>query len=265
MAVPTRVEAASLLLSLEPPPWHLRHSRAVAEVASFLAARVAERSGCGGHRGSGRRPDGPERMGPAPVDRLAVEAAALLHDTDKALPADDEVRRRFRHGDGSAAWLAARGYGELGPLVAAHPVTRLVDEAWFHDVLMAASIEVRIVAYADKRAGQRLEPMTERFASWERRYPPEETDDPSRASGRSGAPDQPATDTTATATADARGHRRDGWSREMLRAVRERARELEASVCEAAGIDPDEVRRTAWTGRALLDARRTGMTANAAR
>ena len=34
-----------------------------------------------------------------------------------------------------------------------------------------ASREERIVAYADRRAGQRLESMDARFASWRRRYP----------------------------------------------------------------------------------------------
>jgi hypothetical protein len=58
-----------MLLSLDPPPWHLRHARAVAEIAGWLAAR-AEARGLG-------------------VDRRVVEAAALLHDVDKILPASD--------------------------------------------------------------------------------------------------------------------------------------------------------------------------------
>ena len=75
------------------------------------------------------------------------------------------------HGEGSAAWLAARGYPELGPAIAGHPVTRLADAAWFDGWIDAASPEELIVAYADKRAGQSLEPMRARFESWERRYP----------------------------------------------------------------------------------------------
>ena len=66
MTVPGRVDAAALLLSLDPPPWFVRHARAVAEVAGWLAARIDARG--------------------TPVDRRLVEAAALLHDADKALP-----------------------------------------------------------------------------------------------------------------------------------------------------------------------------------
>jgi hypothetical protein len=197
MTVPGRVEAAELLLSLDPPVWFLRHARAVAEVAAWLAERTMA---------AGR-----------PVDRPLVEAAALLHDVDKLLPADDPVRA-LPHGDGSASWLARATHPELGPAVASHPVTRLTD-AYCHERWVAmASREERIVAYADKRAGQRLETMANRFASWERRYP-------------------------------------DGWSRDEAAAARRRADALEAEVCEAAEVAPDEVRRLPWTGEALSAAR----------
>ena len=70
------------------------------------------------------------------------------------------------------------------------------------------------MAYADKRAGQRLESMAARFASWGRRYP-----------GRLGPGDE--------------------------RAGPGRAERLERDVCRAAGVAPADVRRLAWTGRAL--------------
>jgi len=76
------------------------------------------------------------------------------------------------HGAGSAEWLARRGYPELGDAIIGHPVTRLADGPWFDRWFAAASIEALVVAYADKRAGQKVEPMAERFASWERRYRP---------------------------------------------------------------------------------------------
>lgn len=197
MTVPSRAAAAALLLSLDPPPWALAHARAVAEIAAWLARAVAARG--------------------VAVDRAAVEAAALLHDVDKLLPADDPARA-LPHGEGSAAWLARHGHAELARPVAAHPVTRLVDGDAFRRWAAFASREERIVAYADKRAGQRLESMDDRFASWRRRYP-------------------------------------DTWDETVWRAVRARAARLESDVCRASGVAPEVVARLAWTGRALRDAR----------
>src|SRR5687767_9391910 len=185
MTVPGRVEAASLLLSLEPAPWFLRHSRAVAEVAAWLAARIDERG--------------------VAIDRRLVEAAALLHDVDKTLPAGHPARA-LPHGEGSAAWLTAAGPGELARAVEHHPVTRLADGEQFRRWAAFASREERIVAYADKRAGQRLESMDARFTSWRRRYPP--TASGGAAAGGAGA-----------------------WDEATFDAVRTRARRLEADVC----------------------------------
>jgi hypothetical protein len=192
MTVPGRVEAAALLLSLGPPAWFLRHSRGAAEVAAWLAAR-GEAAGVG-------------------LDRRLVEAAALLHDVDKLL-SDGDPASRLPHGEGSAEWLARHGHPELGPAVIGHPVTRLAAdraEAW----LRSASLEERIVAYADKRAAQRFMSMDERFARWHRRH-------------------------------------RGGWSTQKPALVASRAKRLEAGVCRACGVKPDEVRRLRWTGSAL--------------
>jgi HD superfamily phosphodiesterase len=199
MTVPGRVEAAELLLSLDPPTWFLRHARAVAEVAAWLAFRTRAASKA------------------SPIDRRLVEAAALLHDADKLLPAEDPASP-LPHGEGSAAWLTRRGHAELGPAVAAHPVTRLVDGERHRIWAATATPEERIVAYADKRAGQRLESMAERFASWQRRYP-------------------------------------GGWSSAEAAAVRRRAARLESDVCRSAGVAPTDVRRLRWTGPALRAAR----------
>jgi HD superfamily phosphodiesterase len=205
MTVPGRVDAASLLLSLDPSPWFLRHARAVGEVAGWLAARI-------------------ERNGIA-IDRRLVESAALLHDADKALPPDDPARA-LPHGEGSAAWLTRIGHPELARAVANHPVTRLADGEAYRRWAAFASREERIVAYADKRAGQRLESMDARFATWRRRYP--------------------RLDTEGTAA---------GWDEGELRAVRARAARLEADVCRAAGVEPTQVARLRWTGPALRAAR----------
>jgi putative nucleotidyltransferase with HDIG domain len=196
MTVPDRIEAARLLRSLEPPDWLLRHSRAVAEVAAFLAARTAQRG--------------------VTLDRRLAEAAAFLHDADKALAPDDPLRS-LGHGHGSARWLEQRGFPQLGPAVEHHPVTRLRDGAWFDAWLDESRAEDRIVAYADKRAQQRLVTLDARFGTWRRRHPVR-------------------------------------WNDDVVAEVRRRAGRLEATVCEAAGVRPDEVRRLPWTASAFRTA-----------
>jgi hypothetical protein len=98
--------------------------------------------------------------------------------------------------------------------VANHPAPRLLADA-FGRWLVDASIEAAIVAYADKRAAQRLEPMAVRFAGWARR------------------------------------HGDDGWPRDARDVAWRRARELEDRVCAAADCRPEDVERLAWTARAL--------------
>jgi putative nucleotidyltransferase with HDIG domain len=208
MTIPRRRDAARLLRSLEPPEWFLRHSCAVADVATWLASRAAARG--------------------LTVDRELVATAALLHDVDK-LPLV-RVRDHPRHGEGSAAWLSARGWAELGSVVREHPVTRL-GEAGYGTWAASASLEARIVAYADKRAGQRLEPMEARFASWRRRYPDGPGD---HATGRGPSP--------------------TGWSDDVVALLLRRALDLERDVCSAAGVMPRDVRRLRWSRRALRHA-----------
>ncbi len=104
-------------------------------------------------------------------------------------------------------------------------MTRLIGDgtdAW----LVQAAPEELLVAYADKRAGQRLETMDARFTGWRRRYP-------------------------------------DGWGDREERAARARADVLERDVCALAGVAPGDVRRLRWTGPALRAAR--AATAGAAR
>src|SRR5256885_7911102 len=142
MTVPGRVDAAALLLSLDPPAWFLRHSQAVAEVASWLAERI--------------------EFAGVPVDRVLVEAAALLHDVDKLLPRDDRAKQ-LPHGEGSADWLARQGHPELGRAVTNHPVTRLVDGEEFRRWAAFATREERVVCHPGKRGGPRPRYQGERI------------------------------------------------------------------------------------------------------
>jgi putative nucleotidyltransferase with HDIG domain len=192
MAIPSREDAARILRSLEPPSWHLQHSAAVADVAAFLAQKVEEQ----GHA----------------ISTSLVEAAALLHDVDKALP-KSEALKGLGHADAGAHWLSDSGYGELSGAVAAHPVTRLADNDHYATWARAATVEERVVAYADKRAKSDLVSMDERFENWVRKH----------------------------------------GDTDLMRIARERAEILEASVCAAAGIRPEEVQRLRWAEAALAD------------
>ncbi len=198
MTIPSRLEAAALLDDLEPPDWLVAHSSAVAEIASFLARRMETRG--------------------ISVDRRIVESAALLHDIDKLLPADHPLKP-LGHGDAGARWLAERGYEELSRPVANHPVTRLSDETRYRRWASFASREERIVAYADKRARQRIVSLEDRFEDWAQRYP-----------AMDGAP--------------------------AVGRARARADRLERDVCSAAGVAPDQVGRLRWAGPALARAQR---------
>lgn len=190
MAVPTRTEAVRLLLSESPSPRLLAHSTVVAEISSFLALRAGSRG--------------------VTLDRRLVETASLLHDVDKTLSADDPLRQ-LGHGHAGARWLSEHGHPELARAVEGHPVMRLAEpgaEMW----LEGASLEERIVAYADKRATGRLCSLDERFARWYARHPAHS---------------------------------------ESLALAHDRARRLEADVCAAAGIKPTEVQRLRWVAEVV--------------
>ena len=156
-------------------------------MASFLARRIEER----GHA----------------IDVALVEAAALLHDVDKALPANAPVKG-LGHGDAGAAWLRERDHGELAGAVGSHPVMRLTEneryEFWVHE----ATVEERVVAYADKRARQDVVSLDERFRYWADRHP----------------------------------------DNDAMQVARERAEKLQEEVCAAAGVAPEEVGRERWAG-----------------
>ena len=185
MSIPTRSEAARILRDLSAPDWLLEHSAVVADVASFLAQRIDER----GHA----------------IDVALVEAAALLHDVDKALPASDPLKG-LGHADAGAAWLRERGHDELAGAVAAHPVMRLTEDERYEFWVRDATVEERVVAYADKRSRQDVVSLDDRFQYWRDRH----------------------------------------GDNDAMQVARERADKLEAEVCDAAGVTPDQVQRDPW-------------------
>lgn len=190
MSIPTRAHAARILRDLDPPDWLLEHSATVADIASFLARRIDAR----GHA----------------IDVALVEAAALLHDVDKALPLNDPFKG-LGHADAGAAWLRERGHDALAGAVAAHPVMRLTEDERYEFWVRDATVEERVVAYADKRARQDLVTLDARFEYWKERH----------------------------------------GDTEAMQVARERADRLQAEVCEAAGIAPDQVERERWAAAQL--------------
>lgn len=197
MAVPTRAEALALLLSTSPSSGLLQHMTVVAEVASFLAYRIGQNG--------------------VAVDRRLVETAALLHDVDKALPRDHPLRAH-PHGEAGAIWISEAGHPELARAIRAHTVMRL-DEPDAADWVVDAPLEERVVAYADKRATQRVVSLTQRFERWTRKHP--------------------------------------AYARRLARAEAH-ARRLEEGICLAAGITPDAVERLRWVDDAIARCRAAG-------
>lgn len=193
MSIPSRVEAARILRELGASERLVAHSSTVAEIASFLAGAIEQRG--------------------SDIDVGLAEVAALLHDLDKALPADHPLKP-LGHGWAGAQWLRDNGYAELAPAVEHHPVMRLADDAHYAAWSSGASIEARVLAYADKRAHQDVVALDDRFARWAARH--------------------------------------EG-SVELERA-RGRAELLEAQVCGLAGVEPAAVQRQPWVATALEQA-----------
>jgi predicted hydrolase (HD superfamily) len=135
-----------------------------------------------------------------------VEAAGLLHDLDKTLPADHDLLA-LGHGTAGAEWLRRHGHGEIAAAVAGHPATLLSDDQRYRQWRRDASLEERVVAYADKRAEQDIVSLDDRFAAWRERHPEHA---------------------------------------ESLALGLQRARQLEQEVCATAGIAPAQVGRAAW-------------------
>ncbi len=149
-----------------------------------------------------------------------VETAALLHDIDKALPYDHPLRA-LGHGNAGAAWLSEAGHPELAPTLRAHPVTRL-SEAAAAEWVVNAPLEERVVAYADKRATQRVVSLDQRFDQWMRKHP---------------------------------------RYAERLAEALVMARTLEAGVCAVVGVRADEIERLRWVDDAMARARSNGVLA----
>jgi putative nucleotidyltransferase with HDIG domain len=142
MAIPDRDTARQMLGDAGLPDGIVVHSEGVARVAVAAAGLVAEAS--------------------IPVDGALVEAAALLHDIDKA-----EIRRTGGdHGVVGARRLEAAGYPELAMPVASHPLHALLDDDR-HPIGWPSVL----VAVADRHVGQAFMTVDERLDDMKARHP----------------------------------------------------------------------------------------------
>ena len=142
MAIPNAEEARRILAARRLPDGIVLHSQGVARVAK-AAARRLEAAGI-------------------PIDVGLVEAAALLHDIDKL-----ETRGgRGVHGLTGATTLEGMGFRELGPPVASHPISALLDDRRFPRGWPSVAVNV-----ADKHVAQEFLSIDERLNDMVRRYP----------------------------------------------------------------------------------------------
>lgn len=137
--IPTPEQARALWDVYRLPEAKRRHVTLVAATALFLAQAVQE-----------RRPD-------IRINLPLLEAAALLHDIDKAIPSLPGER----HPATGVRILRQEGMAEVADVVATHPVHSLLQpsggpQTW----------EERLLYLADKMVKQEVITVDQRFALW---------------------------------------------------------------------------------------------------
>jgi putative nucleotidyltransferase with HDIG domain len=142
VAVPDLDTARRLLDDEQLPAGIVVHSEGVRRVAVAAAGMVVEAG--------------------IPLDGRLVEAAALLHDIDKA-----RIRRDGgEHGIVGARMLTGMGYDELAIPVASHPINCLLDDERFP--IGWPSV---LLAIADRHVAQRFVTIDERLDDMIQRHP----------------------------------------------------------------------------------------------
>ena len=97
------------------------------------------------------------------IDRDAVVLAAYLHDIGRTPLMTDDPRE---HNEKSAEILRREGLAACAELALRHPIYAVHDPA-----IAPRTLEQQIVYIADRRGGQRVEPLEERSADTARRHP----------------------------------------------------------------------------------------------
>ena len=139
--IPTVDEAKKLWDTYSLPKEKRVHVTLVARVALYLAAKLQDIA----------------------IDVKLLEAAALLHDIDKAVPALPGER----HPDAAVRVLRAEGYGVVADVVATHPLHTILDGA-----ISPKTWEQKLLYLADKMVKYDIVGVDRRFALWNNEHLP---------------------------------------------------------------------------------------------
>jgi len=145
--IPTATQIASLWDLHTLPEIKRNHSRLVSRVAVWFARRlIAEEEGIRIH---------------IPL----LEAAALLHDIDKAV----QKLPHEHHPDAGVRILTNAGFAEVADLVRTHPLHAILDQN-----IAPKTIEQKLLYLSDKMVKHTIITVDERFALWRNeKLPPE--------------------------------------------------------------------------------------------
>jgi len=137
--IPSIQEIKSLWEKYQLPPRKRRHLELVAQVAKFLAAKC---------QALGVR---------CKVDYELLNAAALLHDIDSAVP----KLPGERHPDAGVRILKAEGQEEIAELVKTHALHTILDQ-----YSRPQTWEAKLLFLADKMVKDEIMTVDKRFALW---------------------------------------------------------------------------------------------------
>ena len=139
--IPTADEAKILWEKYKLPPQKRIHVALVARVAIYLAAKLQQLT----------------------FNRKLLEAAALLHDIDKAVP----PRTGERHPDTAVRVLREEKMDEVADVVVTHPLHAILDEH-----ISPKTWEQKLLYLADKMVKYDIVGVDQRFALWRAEHLP---------------------------------------------------------------------------------------------
>lgn len=142
--VPTQNQAKKLWEVFSLPEAKRTHCLWVARLAVWFGRNLSRRKGIR-------------------VDMKVLEAAALLHDIDKAIP----KLPNERHPDTAVRVLRDQGMDEVADVVKTHPLHAILDPA-----ISPKTWEAKILYLSDKMVKHKIIGVDERFALWRSEHLP---------------------------------------------------------------------------------------------